>query len=566
MKSAAIIFVKNQQIRDMHKLISVVFFFISFTVKSQYQVPNAVMEQLETIDSNKIKEHVTYLADDKLLGRKPGQSGYQMAVDYVVNQFKTYNLLPAGENNTYIQKVILRKTKLIQEKSIVNVTMADGKVKELKYWTDLNIYPNPEKKVVDFKANLVFVGAGFDAPKFGLDDYKDIKVKGKIVVIMRKVPEVSSENVKRHLNYTSTYQEFAVKNGAIGVLFCNYAQNGVQFRTAGTSLLGGLNASVNSKGKRASSSQMLGGKIQIYGNISVAALKEIMATETNSFDTIWQKIEKNEYVSMPMKSKISGHYECSFEDIESYNVIGKIEGSDRKLKKEYVIHSGHLDHIGITKPINGDSINNGAHDNASGIACSLEIARLYSNLKEKPKRSMLFVFVTAEEMGLLGSGYFVANPTVKIKKLVADVNTDMPTIIAPFESAAPLGAEHSSMQKTVEEAASLLNLKVEPDPDPAEGRFVRSDQYNFLRGGIPAIHIKYGYKYSNPSLNLAEKVKVFRENHYHKPSDEVNDSFVWSAGRKYAQLNFLVGYIVAQTPQKPTWVSGDFFNPENHKR
>jgi hypothetical protein len=550
----------------MNKLFFSLLLIIAFENFGQFKVPNSIMEQLETIDSNKIKEHVTYLADDKLLGRKPGQPGYQMAVDYVVNQFKTNNLLPAGENNSYIQKVILRKTKLIREKSSVKVTMADGKVKELMYGEDLNIYPHPERKSVDFKADLVFVGAGFDAPNFGLNDYKNIKVKGKIVVVMRKVPDVSSENVKRHLNYTSTYQEFAVKNGAIGVLLCNFAQNGVQFKTAGTSLLSGLNASINAKGKRSSSSQMLGGKIQIFGGISVAALKEIMATETDSFNTIWQKLEKGEYVSMPMKSKISGHYESSFEDIESYNVLAKLEGSDRKLKKEYVIHSGHLDHIGVTKPVNGDSINNGAHDNASGIACSLEIARLYANLKEKPKRSILFAYVTAEEMGLLGSGYFVNNPTIKIKKLVADVNTDMPTIIAPFESAAPLGAEHSSMQKTVEEAASLLNLKVEPDPDPAEGRFVRSDQYNFLRGGIPAIHIKYGYKYSNPTLNLAEKVRVFRENNYHKPSDEVNDSFVWSAGRKFAQLNFLVSYIISQTPQKPTWVVGDFFNPETHKR
>jgi Zn-dependent M28 family amino/carboxypeptidase len=162
-------------------------------------------------------------------------------------------------------------------------------------------------------------------------------------------------------------------------------------------------------------------------------------------------------------------------------------------------------------------------------------------------------------MGLLGSGYFTAFPTVKKSQIVADINTDMPTLLAPLESVAPLGAEHSSLQKVVETAASIAKLEVEPDPDPSEGRFVRSDQYNFVKAGIPALHIKYGYRFSNPSLNLAEKVKKWREANYHKPSDEITNGFVWAAGKTYARVNFLVSYLVAQNPVRPTWNKGDFF-------
>lgn len=546
----------------MYKILAILL-LVNFTnLIAQYQVPKSILKHIESIDSNKIKEHVTFLSDDKLAGRKPGTPGYKMAVDYVIEQFKKYDLVPAGENNSFLQKVILRISKVVENKSEISVNYNNGKSKKFLQGEDLIIFPHPEKKSINLNAPLVFVGAGFDAANLNLNDYKGIDVKGKIVVIMRKSPDNVAENIKRHMTYYATYQDFAAKNGAIGILICNYAQSQAQFRIAAQSILNeGLEASINEAGERQGSSYIIGGKIQFMGRISVPALKELMDTETNNFSKIWQDLEQGKFVSMPLKSTIAGSVENSFSDIISYNVIGKIEGTHRKLKNEYIIHSGHLDHIGISKPVNGDSINNGAHDNASGIACSLEIARMYSSLKEKPKRSILFVFVTAEEMGLLGSAYFMNNTTVPKNKIVADVNTDMPTIIAPFESAAPLGAEHSSMLKTVEQATSLLNMKVEPDPDPAEGRFVRSDQYNFMKAGVPAIHIKYGYKYSNPTLKLAEKVKVFRENHYHKPSDEVNDSFVWSAGRKFAQLNFLVSYIIAQTKQRPTFLKGDFFNP-----
>nr|MCU0326844.1 M20/M25/M40 family metallo-hydrolase [Spirosomataceae bacterium] len=234
--------------------------------------------------------------------------------------------------------------------------------------------------------------------------------------------------------------------------------------------------------------------------------------------------------------------------------------NDPQLKNEYVVHSAHLDHVGVGRAVNGDSIYNGAHDNASGVACALEIARMYKKMQKTLKRSVLITLVTAEEMGLLGSAYFANNPTVPKEAIVADVNSDMPTIIAPLESITALGAEHSSLSGVVAQAASALDLEVEPDPEPTEGRFVRSDQYSFVKAGIPALHIKYGSKTYVPNVNLVEKVKKWREATYHKPADGFeNGIFVWSAGKKYSQLNFLVGYLIAQNTEKPTWKKGDFF-------
>jgi len=527
---------------------------------AQKSLNSDVRAAIDQIDTNRIKAHVVYLADDKLKGRQPGKEGYMMAVEYIEKQYKAIGLQPAGENGTYRQKVTLRKSKLDKDKTALVLTLPNGDKRPLTLGTDFYVYPHPEKKSIDLDAPMAFVGSGFDAPKIKIEDYKNLDVKGKIVVILRKVPDNLSANVKLHLQYPATLQEFAAKNGAIGVLVCNYTTNTVQFKAISNNMsANGIGAAILPDGTRASSASAFGGKIQAAGGISVALLKELMQAEGEDLETIWKALETGTYVSKTLKSAVSGHYESSFEDIESYNVIGKFEGSDPKLKNEFVIHSGHLDHVGIGKPVNGDSIYNGAHDNASGVACALEIARAYSKLTTKPKRSIIFALMTAEELGLLGSGYFTALPTIPKDKIVADINTDMPTILAPLESVAPLGAEHSSLWKVVEEAAGYVGLNVEPDPDPTEGRFVRSDQYNFVKAGIPAIHIKYGYKKTTIEKDLAAKVKVWREANYHKPSDEVNDTFVWSAGKKYAQVNFLVSYLVAQNPERPTWNKGDFF-------
>jgi Zn-dependent M28 family amino/carboxypeptidase len=230
------------------------------------------------------------------------------------------------------------------------------------------------------------------------------------------------------------------------------------------------------------------------------------------------------------------------------------------LKDEYIVHTAHLDHIGIGKPVDGDSIYNGAHDNASGISAMLEIARLYSKLPSKPKRSVLFAAVTAEEMGLLGSKYLAVNPPVEQQKIIANVNTDMPTLIAPLLSVEPLGAEQSSIMEVVKRSAKQLHLKIDPDHAPEEVRFVRSDNFNFVLEGIPALRMKAGLKTETSDTGLDSLMKAFTEQHYHKPSDELNDGmFNFDAAKTYVRLQFMNSYLINFLEEKPTWNEDSFF-------
>jgi hypothetical protein len=534
-------------------------FFLLFPIGTFAQmVTSEVLKLTETIDTNKIKAHVAYLASDALLGRKPGKPGYQMAVDYVIKEYKSMGILPAGENGGYTQKIVLRNSKLVKEKTSLNFAQNDGSSKKLTLGEDYLFYANPERAIVDFNAPLVFVGSGIDAPELGFNDYKNIDVKGKICVILQKSPDNVPANVKLHLRYPSTYQDYALKHGAVGVLLCNYENNTARFKVgANLSIQGGSTVAIKPDGKLTPSANYMGGNIQVAGSITVDVLKDLMKANGLNLEEIWKGLEKGNYVSQNLQTTASGIYESVYSDIESYNVIGKIEGTHKKLKKEYVIHSAHLDHLGVGKAIEGDSIYNGAHDNASGVAAALEIARTYSQLPVKPKRSILFLMCTAEEMGLLGSAYFANNPTVPKKDIVVDVNTDMPTFLAQLESIAPLGAEHSTLDDITKKAANLLNLSIESDPEPTEGRFVRSDQYSFVKAGIPALHVKFGHINSNK--NLAEDVKKWRAAHYHRPSDQIENGFVWSASRKYAQVNFLISYMAAQDKKRVAWKKDDFF-------
>jgi hypothetical protein len=534
-------------------------FFLLFPIGTFAQmVTSEVLKLTETIDTNKIKAHVAYLASDALLGRKPGKPGYQMAVDYVIKEYKSMGILPAGENGGYTQKIVLRNSKLVKEKTSLNFAQNDGSSKKLTLGEDYLFYANPERAKVDFNAPLVFVGSGIDAPELGFNDYKNIDVKGKICVILQKSPDNVPANVKLHLRYPSTYQDYALKHGAVGVLLCNYENNTARIKVgANLSIQGGSTVAIKPDGKLTPSANYMGGNIQVAGSITVDVLKDLMKANGLNLEEIWKGLEKGNYVSQNLQTTASGIYESVYSDIESYNVIGKIEGTDKKLNKEYVIHSAHLDHLGVGKAIEGDSIYNGAHDNASGVAAALEIARTYSQLPVKPKRSILFLMCTAEEMGLLGSAYFANNPTVPKKDIVVDVNTDMPTFLAQLESIAPLGAEHSTLDDITKKAANLLNLSIESDPEPTEGRFVRSDQYSFVKAGIPALHVKFGHINSNK--NLAEDVKKWRAAHYHRPSDQIKNGFVWSASRKYAQVNFLISYMAAQDKKRVAWKKDDFF-------
>ena len=517
-------------------------------------VPVPVKQALEQVQPADIKAHIAYLADDKLQGRAAGTPGYQMAVDYVTKQLKSLGVQPAGEGGTYIQKVRLRKA-FLKSGATFTATAAQGTAMPLTAGQDYVVYPSPELPATSVtNAPLAFAGFGISAPELGYDDYAGLDVKGKVVVIVRGAPRTFASTVASASQDLSGILQAAAQHGAVGLIVASTRAGALPDLRRGTYSVLGPNGKV-----AASRTFAVGSRQQLYAAVNAATLQRLMQTAGLDTTQVFASIKGGKPASAPLKISVNANVQSTYQDIESYNVVGKVTGSDAKLRNEYVVHSAHLDHLGITAPVKGDSINNGAHDNASGVSCVLEIAKIYSKLKQKPKRTMLFVLMTGEELGLLGSAAFAANPTVPKARIVADVNMDMPTIIAPLLSVVALGGQHSTLLEPVAKATAYLGITLEQDPEPDQNRFIRSDQYSFVTAGIPALHIKYGNKTADGKNNLNLQVQEWRAVTYHKPQDDINGRFDFEAGKKYVQLCFLIGYQVAQNPVRPMWNKGDFF-------
>jgi len=520
-------------------------------------IPKKVDKALRQVRPDDIKAHIQYLADDRLLGRKPGTPGYQLAVDYVTGQLRSFGVQPAGEEGGFTQRVRLRHATV---RPGATVTYQSANASLMLAPAEVHLYPHPEQPQTQLApSGLAFVGYGISAPDQGYDDYQHLDVKGKVVVIVRGAPRRFPSTVAAASQDQTLLVQTAARHGAVGVLFASGRPAPATAATAPARPL--VTTSVLGPDGRVAAARgfVSGSGVALTGTLSAAGLQILLLNAATDTARVLGALRQGTPTPVALRGTLAASWASAYQDFDSYNVVGKIPGSDARLRDEYVVHSAHLDHLGVGAPVQGDSIYNGAHDNASGVASVLEIARLYSHLKQKPKRSILLVLQTGEELGLLGSAYFAARPTVPKTSLVADVNTDMPTIIAPLLSVVPLGAQHSSLARPVADAARYLNLTVEEDPEPDQNRFIRSDQYSFVAQGIPALHIKYGNRTPDGKNNLAEQVQKWRAVTYHKPQDDSNGTFDFTAGRKYVQLNFLIGYLVAQDPQRPTWNLGDFF-------
>ena len=502
---------------------------------SAQKINRSVRKTLDIVDTMRIRERVIWLSDDKLRGRKPGSPGFKMAVDYVTGHLRDMGIAPKGDDG-YLQTVVIRTARIDTSKCRIAL---DGK--RMQQLRSITMLPDMNRETTTGSGELVWLNYGITAGHLGHDDYRDLDVKGKVVMVRTGTPSGFPASEKAHFNALANKGDIAAKHGAIGVVMVEESE--ANYATTSDLAVKGYMGFVNKDGSVGSGRMSTDGKLLIQAVIRPSLAESILG---------------HDRTPRPLGITLSATTGSAYREITSYNVVGMIPGTDPVLKDEYVIHTAHLDHLGIGKPIKGDSIYNGAHDNASGTSCALEIAKLYKNAKTR--RSVLIAFVTAEEMGLLGSRYLAANPPVPKGSIVADINTDMPTIIAPMLSVEPLGAWHSTLINEVRVAADHLGLEVQQDHMPDQVRFVRSDQYSFIRQGIPAMHVKYGLKTSDPSFNLRKHIDDWTEAHYHKPSDEFRDKdFNFSAAAKYVKLNFLVGWQIANKTERPRWQEGDFF-------
>lgn len=507
----------------------------------------------ESVNSEDIRHHIAVLANDSLKGRLPGTPEYDRAMTYVVDKYKEFDLKPLGnkEKSTYFQTLTLRNSVVDSAASFMILNDKDT----LQVGTEYFFIGNANETVSEFSGELVIAGYGVRAPEYGFNDFEYLDVKGKIAVVFGGAPTSLPASERAYFSNTNTKIETLDNLGAAGVIFVIAPGGKGSFESAYENVsLKGMNSVLMPDGKALGRSDF-GDNLKFGSFFNWSFLLQLTALTSEN----WKAYSENG-AALPQPTNniaLKGKVVTTFEEIESANVIGFLEGAE--LKEEYIVHTAHLDHIGIGKPIDGDSIYNGAHDNASGISAMLEIARLYSELPSKPKRSVIFAAVTAEEMGLLGSKFLALNPPVNKQKIIANVNTDMPTLIAPLLSVEPLGAEQSNIMDVVKRSTKQLNVQIDPDHAPEKVRFVRSDNFNFVLEGIPALRLKYGLKTETSETGLDSIIKAFTTQHYHKPSDELNDLFNFDAAKTYVRLQFMNSYLINVSEKKPTWNDDSFF-------
>ncbi|WP_214000664.1 M28 family metallopeptidase [Arsukibacterium sp.] len=510
-----------------------------------------------------IEAHLQFLASDELEGRDTGSRGHQIASNYIASQFQALGLAPAGDNNSYFQQVPLRSARLQQESVKLSFQRGDD-ILQLSYPQQFFSGASVNQTEVAVTAPLVFVSYGLVSEEFALDDYAGLDVKGKIVVQLAGLPASLPSEERAYLG--SIKGKLAAERGAIGVITIHTPQQ-EKTRPYANSLLY-LNtprlAWLNADGEPGNGNSNLQAGAYLHSDAAVSLFEQ----EQQSLADIFSMLEANQHPrGFELSSEASLSASSTHQQISSPNVIAMLEGSDPELRDEYVVITAHSDHIGFSNDLRSDDkINNGAMDNAAGMAILLETARMFSELTVKPKRSILFVVVTAEEKGLLGADYFAQNPTRPLQSLVANVNLDMPVLLYPFADLIAFGANHSTLGDVVANAAAKEGIALSGDPMPEQAIFTRSDHFTLVKQGVPAVFLMTGFTSKDPKQDGAKIWGSFFAKHYHKPSDDIASlskeygPIRYDAGAVFADINFNIAVDIANTPQRPLWKADSFFN------
>jgi Peptidase family M28 len=533
-------------------LILVVSFVFGQTTSSDFPPE----ELLQRITVAGLRAHMAFLADDLMEGRGTGTRGYQLAANYVRAQFEQIGLKPAGGKNSYFQNVRFRKIELLRDKSSFSL-QHNGSIRTLTIDKDYVMPGDPVSEDTTAEGQVVFAGYGVSAPEFKYDDYAGIDVHGKIVAVLSGAPSRMPSAPGAHFSDTDQKLRMAAEHGAIGVL--SIWGGKLEERTPFSEYIrfskGPDMRWLDEKGAPNDAQPKLRG----YAKISSSTAALLFEGARESWKEALQAAENNQPQAFPLAATVSLHVVSRYSQVESPNVAAILPGSDPQLKNEYVVFTAHLDHLGIGDPVKGDTIYNGAGDNASGTAALIEMARAFSEQHKATRRSLLFISVAGEEEGLLGSDYYAHYPTVPMSQIVADINMDEVSFLYDFKDIVPLGGEHSSLGTMADDVAKHMGLTVSPDPMPEEVYFVRSDQYSFILKGVPSLYIEEGLQTVNPNLDGKKMQLDWEAQRYHQPSDDMNQPFDFNATVKCTRVDLAVGYEVAQQTERPHWNTGDFF-------
>lgn len=501
------------------------------------------------------RAHVAFLADDLLEGRGLGTRGHEIAANYVAQHFARLGLQPAGDNGTFFQRVAFAQSRFASERETATLDLG-GQSLTLENGVGMALSPGPETGVEEIAGDMVFAGYGLVDPSLGIDDFAGLDLKGKYAVVLAGAPDTLNSEVAAHLARTSKAIA-AQKAGAIGLITVRTSREAARlpWAKAVAAARSPRRLLLGRDGKPLGD----GAGLKVRANISDEAATALFAAAPMNFAAVQAAAAKGLVKGFPLAGRLTVRRATAVERITSPNVIALLPGTDPVLANEIVVISGHLDHVGIkanARP-GEDAIFNGAMDNASGSATLLEAATALA--KAPPKRSVLFLSTTAEESGLLGADYFARQPTVDIKRIIADVNIDMPILTCDFGDVVAFGGDRSTLGDAVASAAKAEKLTVSPDPQPEEAIFTRSDHYPFVRRGVPSVFLKTGWRDAKGGQACKEAERSFRLNNYHDVSDQLSLPFDWDVAAKWTRLNIAIIRQIASGKTAPRWYEGDYF-------
>ena len=517
---------------------------------------SSLEQGLSLIERDGIEAHLKYLADDARMGRMTGTPEYDEAAAYVAGHFEEIGLEPGGDDGWYQQVPMLARR--IDVDSAKFVFHQDDVEKAQRWKEDFVMGGDIARPETNITAEVVFVGFGIHAPGMNYSDYEGIDVEGRIVAAFGGAPDSFPHNERAFYSSRLTKAEEAVRRGAIGYIGLRSRTDQRRVSWKRISENAGIRPGmswVDLSGEAANYfPELQGGAV-----LNVPPAHELFKRAPISFEEALDAADAGTPLSTPLGTEITLARKTNHESITSPNIIGILRGSDPELADEYVVFTAHLDHVGTGAPVNGDTIYNGMYDNAMGVALLIETARAFAAMPEPPRRSILFIALTGEERGLVGSDYYAHYPTVPSDSLVANVNLDMPLLLYPLADVIAFGAEHSSLEQTIDEVVAAEDFELAPDPIPEQVLFIRSDQYSFVRKGVPSVFLVPGFTSTDPAIDGGALFNAHLKTHYHQPSDDLSRPIDWDSALRFARANVRIGYAVAEEDERPAWNDGDFF-------
>ena len=511
---------------------------------------------LAAIDPQVIEEHMRYLAGDALAGRGTGTRGYLVATEYVARRFKELGLEPAGEDGGFLQTVPLIRTDLDPERSSLTLIRGDDR-RRLELERDYVMRGDFLREGVELTAPAVFAGFGVSAAEFDHDDYAGLDVQGKIVLVFRGAPADFPHNERAYYASRWVKERSAVNHGAVGVITMLTPADQERSpweRTVRHSRMGSMRWTDGAALPHDTFAELF-----VDARLSPSGMQAVFEGAPRTLEEVVEAAEASLAQGFDLPLEIHLRTTSVHQNLSSPNVLAQLPGADPALARQFLVLSAHLDHVGTEDREEGDAIYNGAYDNASGVAVMLEIARALAELPEAPARSVILAAVTGEEKGLLGSDFFVHHPTVQLGSIVANINLDMVMMQHPLHDVVAFGVEHSTLAQPVERAVSHLGLSLSPDPMPEEVVFVRSDQYSFVRKAVPSVFVVSGFESGSEELDGEAEFRRWMRTVYHTPGDDMLQDIDFDAGARFARVNFLITWLVANDPERPAWNPGDFF-------